>query len=108
MKINIDDLTEPELLDLNHKVVERLKFIRQAHAQRKMLEFRIGDRVSFEPEGRGTKVGILTKYNRKSVTVITEDGGHWTVPPCYIKRVEQTESPPQQHQQIMKLLPTGH
>jgi len=37
-----------------------------------MLDFSIGERVSFQPDGRPLLTGILTKYNRKSVTVITE------------------------------------
>lgn len=35
MRIDIDGLTEAELIDLNHRVVERLKFLNRmrAHAQ---------------------------------------------------------------------------
>ena len=29
MKVDIDQLTEPELVDLNHRVVERLRFLQQ-------------------------------------------------------------------------------
>lgn len=46
MRIDIDGLTEAELLDLNHRVVERLKFLNQMRAHAQMLEFRIGDRVT--------------------------------------------------------------
>ncbi len=53
MKIDINSLTEAELVALNHRIVERLRFLHQARAHARMLEFRIGDRVSFEPEGRG-------------------------------------------------------
>jgi hypothetical protein len=38
-----------------------------------MLEFRIGDRVTFEPKDGTPVFGILTRYNTKSVTVITDD-----------------------------------
>lgn len=69
MKIDIDRLSEAELIDLNHRVVERLRFLGQMRAHSAMLEFRIGDRVSFEPDGRGPVTGMLTRYNRKSVTV---------------------------------------
>jgi hypothetical protein len=77
MRIDIDRLTEAELTDLNHRVVERLRFLNQMRAHAEMLEFRIGDRVTFQPEGRAPVVGMLTKYNRKSVTVITDDGQKW-------------------------------
>jgi hypothetical protein len=42
----------------------------RAHSQ--MLDFKIGDRVTFQPEGRQPVVGMLTRYNRKPVTVITD------------------------------------
>ena len=42
-KINIDELTEAELIDLNHRIVERLRFLSQMHAHERMLEFRIGE-----------------------------------------------------------------
>ncbi len=45
MRIDIDGLTEAELIDLNHRVVERLKFLNQMRAHAQMLEFRIEDRV---------------------------------------------------------------
>ncbi len=92
MRIDIDRLTEAELIDLNHRVVERLRFLNQMRAHAEMLEFRIGDRVTFQPEGRAPVVGMLTKYNRKSVTVITDDGQKWTVAPVFLKRWDPTAS----------------
>jgi len=52
MRIDIDKLTEADLIDLNHRIVERLRFLRQMRAHADMLEFRIGDRVEFQPDGR--------------------------------------------------------
>ncbi len=47
MKIGIDKLTEAELIDLNNRVVEPLSLLNQMRARGQMLEFKIGDRVSF-------------------------------------------------------------
>src|SRR3990172_9001741 len=52
MRIEIDSLTEAELIDLNNRIVERLRFLHQARSHKRMLDFRIGDRVSFQPEDR--------------------------------------------------------
>ena len=52
-----------------------------------LLDFKIGDRVSFQPEGRGTIVGILTRYNKKTVTVISEAGERWNVAPMFLRKV---------------------
>ncbi len=87
-RINIDDLSEAELVDLNHRIVERLRFLSQMRAHSKMLEFRIGDRVSFQPEGLPPIIGMLTRYNKKSVTVITDDGHRWNVAPAFLRRAE--------------------
>jgi hypothetical protein len=76
MKIDIDGPTESELIDLNNRIVERLRFLKQKQAHEQMLKFKIGDRVTFHPEGLPPVVGMLTRYNRKSVTVITDDGQH--------------------------------
>lgn len=92
MRIDIDGLSEAELIDLNHRVVERLKFLRHMRAHSQMLEFSIGDRVSFQPDGWPLQVGILTRYNKKTVTVITESGEHWNVAPGLLRRVSSTES----------------
>ena len=88
MTIDIDGLTEAELIDLNRRIVERLRLLQQMHAHRQMLEFRIGDRVAFRADGRGTVEGMLTRYNRKSVTVITDDGHQWNVAPALLSRVD--------------------
>ena len=77
MKIDIGTLTEAELIDLNNRIVERLRFLGQMRAHGEMLQFKIGDRVSFQPEGRGIVVGMLTRYNRRTVTVITDSGQRW-------------------------------
>lgn len=86
-RIDIDGLSEAELIDLNHRIVARLKLLHELRAHKAMLDFRIGERVSFEPPERGRQIGIITRYNRKSVTVITEDGGHWTVAPALLSKL---------------------
>jgi hypothetical protein len=91
MAIDIDKLTEAELIDLNNRIVERLRFLSQARAHGRMLQFKIGDRVSFEPEGRGVIFGILARYNKKSVTVISENGERWNVAPQFLRRVIEAE-----------------
>jgi hypothetical protein len=86
MKIDIDKLSEEELIDLNNRIVERLRFLSQMRAHSQMLDFKIGDRVAFQPEGRPRLVGMLTRYNRKTVTVITDSGQHWNVAPGLLRK----------------------
>ena len=46
MKFDIDHLTEAELIELNHKILERLRIMHQVRAHKEMFEFKIGDRVT--------------------------------------------------------------
>ena len=91
MPIDIDRLTEAELVDLNHRIVARLKFLAQMRAHASMLSFSIGERVAFDTPDRGTVTGILTKYNRKSVTVVAEGGGIWNVGPSLLRKIIEPE-----------------
>jgi hypothetical protein len=91
MRIDIDKLTEAELIDLNNRVVARLQFLAQMRAHAQMLEFKIGDRVSFQPDGHRRVVGMLTRYNRKTVTVITDDGQRWNVSPRLLGRADEPQ-----------------
>ena len=85
MPIDIDHLTEAELIDLNNRIVERLRFLHQMRSHRKMLEFSIGDRVSFQPAGRPLLSGMITRYNKKTVTVVTDGGERWNVAPALLQ-----------------------
>src|SRR5437016_2819983 len=85
--ININSLSEEELVELNHKVVARLRFLREMRSHVQMLDFRIGERVRFQPSGRPEVIGTLTRYNKKTVTVITDSGQHWNVAPSLLYKV---------------------
>ncbi len=91
MKIDIDKLNEAELIDLNNRVVARLKFLSQMRAHAHMLDFSIGEKVSFQPDGQPVLHGIITKYNRKSVTVITHIGQQWGVAPTFLRKTVESE-----------------
>ena len=90
MPIDIDTLTEAELIDLNNRVVARLKFLHQMRAHAHMLDFSIGEKVSCQPEGRPPLTGIIAKYNRKTVTVIAENGQQWNVAPVFPRKAESS------------------
>lgn len=86
MKINIDNLTVEELIDLNNRIIERLKFLDQMHAHKEMMEFRMGEKVSFCPSGRGEQIGTVVKYNKKTVSIVTEKGERWNISPHLLSK----------------------
>jgi hypothetical protein len=88
MRIDIDRLSEPELVDLNRRVVERLRLLAQMRAHAQMLAFKVGGRVTFRADGRDPVTGMLTRYNRRTVTVIADDGRQWNVAPGFLSKAE--------------------
>lgn len=92
MSIDIDMLNEADLVDLNHRIVERLRFLHQARAHVAMMQLRIGERVSFQPEGRERVFGMVARYNRKSVTVVASDGYRWNVAPSLLRSESVVET----------------
>jgi hypothetical protein len=73
----------------------------RAHSQ--MLDFRIGDRVTFQPEGRPPLFGIITRYNKKTVTVITDNGQHWNVTPGLLRTANSTDGTEPNNAKIIQL-----
>lgn len=94
MKIDLDQFNEAELRDLNRRIVERLRMLHQLRAHDQMLKFSIGDRVSFAPNDRPPVTGVLVKYNRKTVTVIADDGEQWNVSPALLTREDVIDAEP--------------
>ena len=92
MTIDIDKLTEAELIDLNNRVVARLRFLQQMRAHAHMLDFSIGESVSFQPVGHPPITGIISKYNRKTVTVVSTNGQQWNVAPVFLRKTVVSEN----------------
>jgi len=103
MKIDINSFTENELIDLNRRIVERLRFLSQTRAHNKMLEFKVGDRVSFKTDDRAALCGVLTKYNKKTVTVITDNGEHWNVAPGLLTLAKETKTSESKQSNVIQM-----
>lgn len=68
-----------------------------------MLDFSIGERVSFQPEGHPVLEAIITKYNRKTVTLIAENGQQWNVAPVFLRKNAPPSSTAASSAQVAKL-----
>ena len=90
-KIDIDRLSEAELVDLHHRIVERLRFLEQMRAHARML-------ISASATGcvsvgnHGLIEGILTRYNKRTVTIITDDRRQWNVSPGFLRRAARPDT----------------
>ena len=90
MSVDIDKMTRDELVTLNHRIVERLKFLDSLQAHKDMMAFNIGARVSFD-SGDGRLLGTLLKFNRKTVTVVTDNGQKWNISPHLLSPVKDAK-----------------
>ncbi len=87
MTIDLKKMSTDELVALNHRIVERLKYLESVQTYKSMRAFNIGAKVSFESR-EGRELGTLVKYNRKTVTVITEGGIRWNISPHLLTLVK--------------------
>lgn len=105
MSIDIDGLSYEELVQLNRRIAERLKMLQAMQAHVHMMAFNLGARVSFDSQD-GRQLGTLTKYNRKTVTVLGDDGRQWRVSPSLLSPVKdagQAAANPQPSNQKKRL-----
>jgi len=86
--MNIENMSLEQLRELNKRVVARIKVLHQIKTQSEMIRFNLGDRVQFCTREGEIVVGILIKYNRKTVSVVTDDGVQWNVAPSFLSRAE--------------------
>lgn len=86
MDIDLTGLTEAELIELNHRVVERIRVLRLACCRSTMGNFNVGDRVSFRPDCGHEVTGTIVRLNVKSVTLVGAEGRRWRVSPALLTK----------------------
>lgn len=85
----INDMPEEVLITLHNLIVNRLNMLHRQRTRQSMGDFRPGDVVTFRTEDGQTVTGILTRLNKKTVTVHTESGACWNVAPQLLTRVKR-------------------
>lgn len=79
--IDIDHLTIDELVALNERVIDRIKYLERMQVFEAMKNLNLGTRVTFDSGRDGPKAGVISKFNQKSVTVLTDDGYRYNIAP---------------------------
>ncbi len=85
-KIDISTLTKSELLNLNKLIIKRINYLNDLVSLESLSALNKGDLVSFE-HGNRYILGIITKINIKTASVLTESGPTWRVAPELLKKV---------------------
>jgi len=77
-----NDLTKytvDELLELNNRIVSRIKEMRKIQVEEQIKKLKMGDIVSFNQEG--VKIySMVLNISRNKVNVFAKNGKHYTVP----------------------------
>lgn len=77
-------MNEEDLRFLNRLIVERLKLIGQARSTVMLSHFSVGDRVSFQAHSGERKAGVIARLNKKTASIVTDDGEQWKVHPGFL------------------------
>jgi hypothetical protein len=79
-------MSEADLIYLNRMVVERLNLLAQAKSTLQLARFAEGDRVSFTATDGSLKNGRIMRLNKKTVSLLTDDGQQWKVSPALLRK----------------------
>jgi len=102
MGIDIDRLTDAEPTGPNRRIAERLRFLHPMRAHAAMLTFPVGGRVCFDTGDFRKIAGTPVRYNKKTVSVLADDGQHWNVSPGFPQSAEPRDIRP-----ATDMLPVG-
>jgi preprotein translocase subunit YajC len=86
LKVDLDLLSESELRELNHEIVNRLQSMALTRRHQQLMAFRVGDRVEFEADF-GIIGGTVMRINHKTATIDADDGRSWRVAPSFLRKV---------------------
>lgn len=103
--MDIEKLSLEQLIELNRRIVRRIRYLSEIKTGDALRKFEIGDRVSFQNEGR-TVEGMVVRVNQKTATIQTKEGS-WRIPPRFLTKVDLRRLPqPLDLQSMMKMDPS--
>ncbi len=85
----IKRLNEEDLRFLNNLIVERLNLISQARATSLITRFTKSDRITFTASDGRIIEGAVLRLNKKTISVVTDDGHHWNVSPSLLRLIRE-------------------
>ena len=85
MDNRIENLSLKELVELHDKIARRIWELQRTKLSEKLGEFQIGDRVSFQSEGK-TITGTVIRINRKTLSVRSQED-YWYVAPWAVTKI---------------------
>jgi plastocyanin len=83
----IENLSLDELSDLNLLVTDRMEIMLKANTLFSMAQFTTGDRVRWTGNDGKEHNGIITKFNQRSVIVMSSENARWKISPELLTRI---------------------
>jgi len=107
--IDLTKFSEEELVQLNRRIVERLRSLHQGRCYKDLAQFKLGDAVCFTPEHGHVVVGTVVRLNQKTATVAARDGRQWRVSPSFLSRItEQVQDNKRELAEVVSLHSGGN
>lgn len=82
---SIRNMNEDDLRFLNTQIVERLKLIAQARSTVEMSRFSVGQQIEFQDRTGQPVKGQILRLNKKTVSIVTDNGQRWNVSPQFVR-----------------------
>ena len=86
-ELDLERFSVDELLELNRRITERIRFLRQVEDYKQIAEFRVGETVQFAERSGQVVTGSIIRRNKKTVSIVTAEGDKWNVSPCFVRKV---------------------
>ena len=67
-------------------MVERLNLLAQARSTVQLAQFAAGDRVCFTYNDDTDKHAVVLRLNKKTASLLTEDGQNWKIFPMLLRK----------------------
>ncbi|HVA65424.1 MAG TPA: hypothetical protein VNK24_00690 [Elusimicrobiota bacterium] len=83
--MDIEKMTLEQLQDVNRRIVRRIEYLHGLKTRANLDRFEIGDRVSFQSEGRPVE-GVVVRVNQKTLSLKTKDA-FWRIHPRFLTKL---------------------
>jgi hypothetical protein len=77
-------LSEDELIELNRRIIERLRLLRSARSLAQLAQFSVGMVVEFDTDDGRTISGTIARLNQRTATIVSVSG-RWRVSPGLLR-----------------------
>lgn len=107
LSLDIDQLSEIELIALNARAVARLRQIWEIEAHRCMMSFEIGEKVWVARVGRPPLRGVIIRFNRRTVSIVTYADQRWHVSPWLLMKNKSSRVVSPHRDSALAIVPPG-